>query len=49
MTSSQLEEDKNVKKKNRNKDVRKLFRLKKGKKVIKDRILREIGNLFEHE
>ena len=31
------------------KDKRKLFRLKKETKAIKDRILRYIKNLFEHE
>ena len=31
------------------KDIRSLFRLEKETKVIKDRILRDIKNLFEHE
>ena len=31
------------------KDVRNLFRLEKDSKAIKDRILRDIKNLFEHE
>ena len=31
------------------KDIRNLFRLEKGAKTIKDRILRDIKNLFEHE
>ena len=31
------------------KDIRNLFRLKKETKAIKDRILRDIKNLLEHE
>ena len=31
------------------KDIRNLFRLKKETKAIKDRILRYLKNLFEHE
>ena len=31
------------------KDIRNLFRLKKEVKVIKDIVLRNIKNLFEHE
>ena len=31
------------------KDIRNLFKLEKGTKTIKDRILRDIKNLFEHE
>ena len=31
------------------KDVRNIFRLKKENKPIKDRIIRDIRNLFEHE
>ena len=31
------------------KDIRNPFRQKKGTKSIKDRILRDIKNLFEHE
>ena len=31
------------------KDVRNLLRLEKGTKAIKDRILRDINNLFEHK
>ena len=31
------------------KDIRYLFRLKKENKVIKNRILRDIRNVFEHE
>ena len=31
------------------KDIRNLFRLKKENKLIKDRILRDIRNLLEHE
>ena len=32
-----------------NKDIENLFRLKKEFKAIKDRILRDINNLFRHE
>ena len=31
------------------KDIRNLFRLEKATKEIKDRILRDINNLFEHK
>ena len=31
------------------KDIRNLFRLEEATKTIKDRILRDIKNLFEHE
>ena len=31
------------------KDIRNLFKLKKETKAMKDRILRDIQNLFEHE
>ena len=31
------------------KDIRNLFKLEKGTKTIKERILRDIKNLFEHE
>ena len=31
------------------KDIRKLFRRQKETKAIKDRILRDIKNIFEHE
>ena len=31
------------------KDVRNLFRLKKENETIKDRVMRDIRNLFEHE
>ena len=32
-----------------NKEIRNLFGLKREKKIIKDSILRDIKNLFEHE
>ena len=31
------------------KDIRNLFKLKKETKAMKDRILRDVQNLFEHE
>ena len=31
------------------KDIRNLFKIKKETKAMKDRILRDIQNLFEHE
>ena len=43
MESLSLEEEKIIK------DIRNLLRLKKETKAIKDRILRDIKNLFEHE
>ena len=38
-----------LEKENTIKNIRNLFRLEKEAKVIKDRILRYIKNLFEHE
>ena len=43
MKSSRLEKD------NINKNVKNLFRLKKENKAIKNRIVRDIRNLVEHE
>ena len=38
-----------LKEENINKGIINLFRLKKGTKAIKDRMLRDIKNCFEHE
>ena len=46
--SSRLEKDKKIED-NVIKDIRNLFKVKKGNKAIKCKVIRDIRNLFEHE